>query len=104
MYNGKVVSVEETKLDVDGLNIQLSSTLFQQIIQVNKQVFKLFAKANAIDSSPTFRGIYMDGLVLVSSILFPDSGGGECPAPSSMLFHDSGFEITEEPLGRNPVC
>ena len=26
---------------------------------------------------------------------------GDAPVPSSMLFPDSGFEIAEEPLGRN---
>ena len=41
-------------------------------------------------------------MVLVSSMLFPDSGG-EAPVPSSKLFPDSGFDIAEEPLGRNPV-
>jgi len=37
----------------------------------------------------------------VSSMLFPNSGG-EAPVPSSMLFPDSEFEVTKEPLGRNP--
>jgi len=35
-------------------------------------------------------------------MLFPNSGGDD-PLPSSMLFPDSGFEIAQEPLGRNPV-
>ena len=32
---------------------------------------------------------------------FPTQGRGDAPVPSSMLFPDSGFEIAEEPLGRN---
>ena len=39
-------------------------------------------------------------MVFWSSMLFPDSGG-DASVPSSMLFLDSGFEIAEEPLGRN---
>ena len=33
---------------------------------------------------------------LVSSMLFPDTGG-DAPVPSSMLFPDSGFEILRGP-------
>ena len=43
-------------------------------------------------------------MVFVSSMLFPDSGGGlDAPKPSSMLFLNSGFKITKEPLGRNHI-
>ena len=43
-------------------------------------------------------------MVFVSSMLFPDSGGGlDAPKPSSMLFLNSGFEIAKEPLGRNHI-
>ena len=36
-------------------------------------------------------------MVFVSSMLFPDTGGGDVPVPSSMLFPDSGFEILRGP-------
>ena len=34
---------------------------------------------------------------VVSSMLVPNSGGGDTPVPSSMLFPDSGFEIADPP-------
>ena len=40
VHNGRLSSVEEAKLDIDGLAVQLSSALFQLVVQVYKRIFR----------------------------------------------------------------